>query len=69
MRSDQALHYLLFSYQIEHTSTGGQLDLLKFSYTGPPSTVGNVSGYISMSDSRFRGEEFDPRSVPKLHGD
>ena len=32
-------------------------------YTGPPSTVCN------MSDNRSRGPEFDPGPVPYFHGD
>ena len=37
--------------------------------TGPPSAVGNVSGYRCMSDCRSRGHEFDPGPVPYFRGD
>ena len=69
MRSDQALHYLPFNCQIEPISTGSQLDLRNFSYTGPPSAVGNMSGYRCVSDCRSRGREFDPRLVLYFRGD
>ena len=38
-------------------------------WTGPRSTVGNVSGYRGMSDCIFRGREFDPGPVPYFLGD
>ena len=43
--------------------------LLHAAYTGPRSTVGNVSGYRCMSDCRSRGREFDPGPVPYFRGD
>ena len=36
---------------------------------GPPSAVGNVSGYRCLSDCRSRGRAFDPGPVPYFHGD
>ena len=33
------------------------------------SAVGNVSGYICVSDCRSRGREFDPGPVPYFRGD
>ena len=38
-------------------------------FTGPRSTVGNVSGYRCVSDCRSRGREFDPGQVPYFRGD
>ena len=38
-------------------------------YTGPRSTVGNVSGNRCESDCRSRGREFDPGPVPYFRGD
>ena len=40
-----------------------------WSYTGPRSAVGNVSGYRCVSDCRSRGREFDPGPVPYFRGD
>ena len=37
--------------------------------TGPRSTVGIVSGYRCVSDSRSSGLEFDPGPVPYFCGD
>ena len=37
--------------------------------TGPPSTVGKVSGNRCESDCRSRGREFDPGPVPYFRGD
>ena len=37
--------------------------------TGPPSAVGNVSGYRCEVDCRSRGREFDPGLVPYFRGD
>ena len=36
---------------------------------GPRSAVGNVSGYICVSDCISRGREFDPGPVPYFRGD
>ena len=36
---------------------------------GPRSTVGNMSGYRCVSDSKSRGREFDPGLVPYFRGD
>ena len=38
-------------------------------FTGPPSTVGNVSGCRCVLDCRSRGREFDPGPVPYFPGD
>ena len=38
------------------------MDVLLF--TGPRSSVGNVSGYRCVSDCNYRGREFDPGPVP-----
>ena len=37
--------------------------------TGPRRAVGNVCGYICVSDCRSRGREFDPGPVPYFRGD
>ena len=37
---------------------------IAYLFTGPPSAVGNVSGYRCVSDCRSRGREFDPGPVP-----
>ena len=39
-------------------------DLLKFSFSGPSSTVRNVSGNRCGSVCRSRGRELDPSPVP-----
>ena len=36
---------------------------------GPRCAVGNVSGYICVSDCRSRDREFDPGPVPYFRGD
>ena len=38
-------------------------------FTGPGSTVGNVSGYRCVSDCRSRGRKFDSGPVPYFRGD
>ena len=43
--------------------------MLNILFTGPHSTVGNVSGYRCVSDCRSRGREFDPGPVPYFRGD
>ena len=37
--------------------------------TGQPSAVGNLSGCRYMCDCRYRGQDFDNRSVPYFRGD
>ena len=46
-----------------------RLLMLVKGFTGPRSTVGNVSGYRCVSDCRSRGREFDPGPVPYFCGD
>ena len=38
-------------------------------FTGPRSSVGDVSVYRFVSDCRTRGCKFDPGPVPYFHGD
>ena len=38
-------------------------------FIGPHSTVCNISGYRCVPDSRSRGREFDPSTVPYFCGD
>ena len=45
------------------------LILISFRRAGPRRAVGNVSGYICVSDCRSRGREFDPGPVPYFRGD
>ena len=39
------------------------------SFTGPCSTVGNVSGYRCESDYRYRRRELEPSPVSYFRGD
>ena len=43
--------------------------LIRPSWAGSRSAVGNVSGYRYVSDCRFRDREFDPGPAPYFRGD
>ena len=46
-----------------------QETLVNSKETGRRSAVGNVSGYICVSECRSMGREFDPGPVPYFRGD
>ena len=59
----------MWRFAIDARKWTGPIVSISDTVTGPPSAVGNVSGYRCEADCRSRGCKLDPSMVPYFRGD